>query len=234
MVRDLSGAVIAVVGAGGGLGGPIVSSLSRHGAQLVLAGRNTDRLRALGIPGAEVVQVDLRDSMSGQRIAVAAKSRHDRLDGLVNAAGVVAFGPLEDLDDELIEELFLTNVLGPLWLIRRVLPMLRESCGFVANISAVVAEQPLPNLAVYSATKAALTAADKSLARELRRVGVHVCDARPPHTETGLATRPIAGEAPRLPVGLDPQVVAERIVQGIENGESEIPASAFAAVVEPG
>lgn len=80
------------------------------------------------------------------------------------------------------------------------------------NVSAVVAEQPAANLAAYSATKAALTAADRSLARELRRLGIHVCDARPPHNETSLAQRHLVGTAPALQTGLSPDLVAERLI----------------------
>jgi len=91
----------------------------------------------------------------------------------------------------------------------------------------IVAEQPLPGMAVYAATKSALTAADAALVRELRRVKVRVIDARPPHSETGLATRPIVGIAPVLPRGLAAAAVAERIVHGIEAGETAIPSTAF-------
>jgi cyclic-di-GMP-binding biofilm dispersal mediator protein len=79
----------------------------------------------------------------------------------------------------------------------------------------------------YAAAKAALSAADAALVRELRRMKVSVIDVRPPHTETGLATRPIAGEAPRLPQGLEPQTVARRIVQAIEDGQLDVPAEDF-------
>ena len=139
----------------------------------------------------------------------------------------MAFGSLADTDDEVIEDLFLTNVLGPLWLMRAAIPPLTESRGFIANISAVVAEQPLAGMAAYAASKAALTAADRALARELRAAGISVTDARPPHTETGLAERPIAGTAPRLKEGLQPDVVARRIVAAVIAGEREIPADAF-------
>lgn len=52
-------------------------------------------------------------------------------------------------------------------------------------------------------------------------------DVRPPHTETGLADRAIAGTAPRLPTGLDPDAVAARIVQAIVDGETDLPSEAF-------
>jgi len=224
--RDLDGAVVAVVGAGGGLGAPIARLLASKGAHLVLAGPHPERIE--GVPGATVVPIDLRDSTAGDVLVAEALERHGRLDGLVNAAGVVAFGPLVDTDDIVIEELFLTNVVGPLWLLRRVIPLLASSKGFVVNLSAVLAEQPLPGMVAYGATKAALTSVDLALGRELRRAGIQVCDVRPPHTETGLAGRPIGGAAPRLPEGLDPAVVAERIVSAIESGEGEIPADRFA------
>jgi NAD(P)-dependent dehydrogenase (short-subunit alcohol dehydrogenase family) len=63
------------------------------------------------------------------------------LDGLVNAAGVVAFGSLADHDDDTIEELFLTNAMGPLWLVRGVLRLMHVSEGFVVQLSAAVAER---------------------------------------------------------------------------------------------
>lgn len=161
-------------------------------------------------------------------MVAAATEHHGGLDGLVNAAGVVAFGPLLDTDDAVIEELFLTNALGPLFLLRRVVPALAQRRGFVAQVSAVVAEQPLPGMAAYAASKAALTAADKALTRELRRSGVDVIDIRPPHTETGLASRPIAGAAPSLPQGLDPDTVASTILDAIEAGRSELASTDFA------
>jgi len=239
--RELNGAVVAVVGAGGVLGAAISRRLAQRGATVVLAGRTADPLEAAAnadglLADATRVVCDVRDPAAGDALVSASLSAHGRLDGLVLAHGVVAFGDLVDTDDETIEELFLTNVVGPLWLLRRVAPVLGaggadgDGAGngaFVVNLSAVVAEQPLGGMAAYSASKAALTAADLALARELRRRGITVCDVRPPHTETGLATRPLAGTAPRLPQGLDPEVVATRVLAAIEAGEREVPAASF-------
>ena len=224
--RSLDGASVVVVGASGGLGRHIARQLADCGARLTLAARDRKALESLGFD-APVVAADIRDAESGAAIVEAALSARGRIDGLVNAAGVVAFGSLADTGDEVIEDLFLTNVLGPLWLMRAAIPALTESRGFIANISAVVAEQPLAGMAAYAASKAALTAADRALTRELRAAGITVTDARPPHTETGLADRPIAGTAPRLREGLQPEVVAARIIAAIRAGEREIPAEAF-------
>lgn len=223
--RDLDGARVAVVGATGALGSLVAAELERRGARLLVVGRDEDRLAALGT-GVPVV-ADLGDATAGDAVAAAARAHLGGLDGLVNAAGVVAFGTLVDTPDEVVEELFLTNVVGPLFLLRRVLPLLEESQGFVAQLSAVVAERPMPGMAAYSASKAALSAVDAALRTELRRSRVTVVDVRPPHTETGLAGRPLSGTAPRLPQGLAADDVARRIVDAIASGEVELPAEAF-------
>jgi len=222
---EISGASILVTGASGGLGSAICRNLAARGARLTLVARDRQRLVTAGLDG-EIVPADIRDP--GQcRVAVdAAVRRYGSLDGVVNAAGVVAFGPLEELRDEVLGELFATNVFGPVFLARASLAHLTPG-GFLANVSAVVAETPMGNMAAYSASKAALTALDTALTRELRRRRVLVVDVRPPHTETGLHRRPIAGNSPALPVGLEPVGVAARIVTAIADGERDVPSSAF-------
>ncbi len=82
-------------------------------------------------------------------------------------------------------------------------------------------------MAADSASKSALAAWGKATERELRRAGIRVFDARPAHTETGLVTRALEGSAPKLAAGLDPAAVARRIVAGIDDGERDLPSSAF-------
>ncbi len=220
MARRLDGAVVAVVGSTGGLGRAIAERLTATGAVVVGASRTVDEHAG--------VRLDVRDAAAGDHLVAVARERHGRLDGVVVASGAVAFGVLADTDDVVAEELMLVNALGPLWLARRSLPSLAEHGGFFAAISGVVAETPQAGMAAYSMSKAALSAGLTAIRREFRRNGVAVLDARPPHTETGLATRPIAGTAPRFPEGLAPSSVADRIVAGIEADEAEIPAAAFA------
>jgi cyclic-di-GMP-binding biofilm dispersal mediator protein len=215
-VRELGGSVVVVVGATGALGSLIATQLRDRGAVVLGAGRH----------GPDVV-CDLRDVDAGHAVVRGALGTQGRLDGVVNAAGIVAFGDLVGTDPVVVEELFLVNALGPLWLARAVLPSLAERRGFFANISGVVAEQSLANMVPYCASKAAVSHAMPGLRREARRSGVHVLDARPPHTETGLAGRAIAGTAPTFPQGLDPAAVARRIVEAIVADEAELASDAF-------
>jgi cyclic-di-GMP-binding biofilm dispersal mediator protein len=97
-----------------------------------------------------------------------------------------------------------------------------EEGGVILGISAVVAEKPQPNMATYSAAKAATAALFSAVRTEARRRKVRVVDVRPPHTETGLATRAIAGDPPKLPTGLDPDAVATRIVEALLSDETEL------------
>jgi short-subunit dehydrogenase len=216
----LSEAVVVVVGATGGLGAAICDELLDRGVVVLGASRH----------GPDI-HMDLRDSRAGDAVVRAALGTQGRLDGVVNAAGIVAFGDLMDTDDVTIEELFLTNAMGPLWLARRVLPALAQTKGFFANITGVVAEESLPGLVPYSASKAALSHAMPGLRREARRMGVHIADLRPPLVATDLGSRAISGSAPSAngDLGLDPDAVARRIVDAIEHDEADVPATEFSA-----
>ncbi|MGV8968261.1 MAG: SDR family NAD(P)-dependent oxidoreductase [Cellulomonas sp.] len=227
-VHDLS---ILVAGASGGLGSTISRLLSRAGARLTLLGRDRERLEGLGL-GAALVVGDLRQPETAEQAVAAAVAAHGRLDGLVVASGVVAFGPVSELADEVLVDLFALNTLAPIRLLRAALPALTDSATagrapFVVHLSAIVAEQPAAGMAAYSASKGALTAFDAAAGRELRRAGIRLIDARPPHTETGLAGRPIAGTAPRLAQGLDPNDVAERVLAAVVGDERDLPSGAF-------
>ncbi|WP_432521296.1 SDR family NAD(P)-dependent oxidoreductase [Kineococcus sp. SYSU DK006] len=227
-MTDLDGAAVLLTGAGGGLGRPIARRLAAAGARLVVSGRDAARLEGLGHP----VLADLRLPGEPERLVEEAVAHLGRLDGLVHAAGVVAFGPAGEADDDLLDELFLADAIGPVRLLRAAVPhLLRAQAqrpgAFAAVLSAVVAERPQPGMAAYSAAKAALSAFTRALAGEVRREGVRVLDVRPPHTETGLAGRPVAGSAPRLPRGLEPDAVAERVVAALAGGERELPSTAF-------
>jgi cyclic-di-GMP-binding biofilm dispersal mediator protein len=221
----LDGAVVLVVGAGGGIGSRVSALLSDAGATV---------LRATRVPDSRVdsFAADLRQEGAAAELIAAAASAKGRLDGLVIAAGVVAFGPLSELADDTLDTLFAVNALAPARLVREAVPYLAASASagrepFIVTLSGIVAESPTAGLAAYSASKAALAALAAASSRELRRSGIRMLDARPGHTETGLAARPIAGVAPAFPPGLHPDAVAARIVRAIADGERDLPSSAF-------
>lgn len=230
-MTHLDDSAILVLGASGGLGREISRLLAAAGARLVLSGRDQAKLEALSIPGT-VLAADLTDPEAIAALVAEAISVNGRLDGIVNASGVVAFGPATEVSDETLSELFALNTLAPIRVLRAARAALGESAEqgrdpFVVTLSGVVSESPTANLAAYSASKAALAAFGQAAGRELRRSGIRILDARPGHTETELSTHPIQGSAPRLPAGYSPVVVAQRVVDAIINGERDLASTSF-------
>lgn len=222
MAREVAGKKIVIVGATGVLGSQIASQLLTEGAEVSAIIRDASLLKLPSDIPHLVADITDTAALSAALGALAP------FDGLINAAGVVAFGNVAELDDETLDSLFAINAIAPIVMLRESTKHISEG-GFFANLTAVVAQQPMAGMAAYSASKAAIWGAMIGAARELRRQQVDVIDIRPPHTETGLATRPLAGVAPKLPVGLEPAFVAARIIRAIKNGERDLPVEAFSA-----
>jgi short-subunit dehydrogenase len=219
---DLNGARILVVGATGVLGGVLVRRLADGGARLVLTGRREAALRALADEvGAYVRTLDVVDVEACANAVQEASEQLGGLDGLVVASGVAAFGAAQDEEDAVVEELFAVNTFGPMALVRAALPLLAPGSSILV-ISAVLADVPTAGMASYSASKSAISAYLKAVRREARRHKISVLDARPPHMETGLADRPLAGKAPRMAQGADVDSVVDLMVEGMLAGRAEL------------
>ena len=212
--------VALVAGGTGGIGSRVAALLESRGAKVTTVSRSTG--------GDNHIAADLRSPAAAGDAVEEVVSRHGRLDIVVNAVGVVAFGDAVATSVDTVEEVFLTNTFAHVFLCQAALPVMGKG-GVIVAVSGVVAEQNLPGMSVYGASKAAVRSFDEAFAREARRAGIRVIDARPPHTETGLATRAVAGTAPRFPQGLSPDTVASRIVAAIADGETDLPSSAFTA-----
>jgi short-subunit dehydrogenase len=134
---------------------------------------------------------------------------------------VAAFGPGDGEDDAVTEHLLTVNTKAPMALVRAALPRF-DGAGTVAVLSAILADYPTAGMAAYTASKAGLSAWLTALRPEQRRRGVTVFDVRPPHIETGLAERAIAGTAPSMKAGATADEVVGLIVDGIRTGRREL------------
>ena len=211
--------IALVAGGTGGLGTLLASDLRSRGCIVTTVSRSHSSDTAH-------ISADLRSPEAISAVMNTIVERHGALDIVINAMGVVAFGPLDITSIDTIEELFLTNTFAHIFLMKEALKCTRQGSVLV-GISGVIAEQNLPGMSVYGSSKAAVRSFNEALTREARRSGVRVIDARPPHTETGLSSRAIAGDPPKMPVGLDPMKVAQRIVQAIADGETDLPSTVF-------
>jgi short-subunit dehydrogenase len=230
----VNGASILIVGATGGVGSELARALSSRGAKLTLGSRHQDRLSALGVSGASALG-DITQSGVPESYVQSALDAYGQLDGVIYAAGAVAFGPIGEYSDEVMDALWRVNTRAWMSTLRAATPDLAASHGrggspFAVSLSGVVAESPTAGMAPYSAVKSALHAYGAAAGRELRRQGVRLIDARPGHTETELSKHPLAGTAPAFPAGLSPRAVANRIVEAIEGDEKDLPSSSFAGL----
>ena len=214
-----------VAGATGVLGRALAEGLHEQGARVVAAGRDPDRLaevaRALGTSGRHLDVVDADSCAAAVRGAV---DELGGLDLLVVATGAAGFGRAVELEEAVAEELFAVNTLGPMALVRAAAPYLtqaRDGEGTVAVLSAVLADLPTAGMADHSAAKAALATWLQVLRREERR-SFRVLDARPPHLDTGLDTRALAGEPPRLPAPMPHERVVGAILEAIGGDATEV------------
>ena len=212
-----------VAGATGVLGGAVARALHREGARVALAGRDTGKLAALAdaLDGAPTATLDALDLDRCAAVVGEAADALGGLDLLVVAIGVAAFGPGEGTDDAITEHLFAVNTMAPMALVRAALPRI-EKGGAVAVLSAILADYPTAGMAAYSASKAGLSAWLTALRPEQRRRGVAVFDIRPPHIETGLADRAIAGQAPPMKAGATVDEAVGLIVEGIRKGSRDL------------
>lgn len=180
------------------------------------------------------VALDLNDEASIESAFSTALAEAGHFDVLVNNAGAGVFGPLEAFsNDEFLAQLT-TLLIGPLQLIRRVLPSMRaRNAGLIVNVSSLAGELPIPFLSPYSLSKAALSAMSEGLNLELTHTGVRVVDVRPGDfaTQFHLATRRVGAlqeaYAPNIErawsavdhnmsVAPDPQQVADVLVKIVE------------------
>jgi NAD(P)-dependent dehydrogenase (short-subunit alcohol dehydrogenase family) len=178
---SLAGRTVVVTGASSGIGVGIARWLGRSGARLVLVGRDAERLDACGGAVREsgaacaLVEADLVDPATPDRVVQATLEAFGSLDGLVNNAGIFTYKPLAETPPEELDELYRVNVRAPYALVRAAAPHLPER-GSVVFVSSNLAQVALPHTAAYAATKGAVDALARSLAVELapRRIRVNV------------------------------------------------------------
>ena len=227
-MSTLDNKTILVLGATGGIGKSLCSALSDAGAKVIGTTTKPENLERLASYTAGQRLLDLSDPGSVASFLDDIESDEVQLDGIIVAAGVVAFGNAIDSPAAGFDRLMSINATGPIHVLSALAPIVgRSGDGFVVTLSGMIAETPMAGLSAYSASKAALHAFSVAAGREFRRLGVRFIDARPGHTESGLATRAVFGEAPNFGAGLTTDAVAARIVAAIVNDEKDLPSAAF-------
>ncbi len=177
---ELSGKAVVVIGATGAFGGLMARSLRARGAEVRLVVRRPDAL-ASDLSDLPVAVADIRTRREvASALAEVALGRS--LDGIVNCAGVVAFGRVGELSEEVASELMGGNSLGVLNVTSLASSHLSPG-GFLVSFTGVAADMPVIGMDAYCASKAAAKMAMAVAARELRREKIRVIDVRAPHSQ---------------------------------------------------
>lgn len=160
---------ILITGCSSGFGLATAQTFLARGWEVVATMRTPRQDLLTAHDKLQVLTLDVTDALS---IADAVEAAGP-IDALVNNAGVGMLNVLEGAEIDKIHELFETNVFGAIAMTKAVLPQMRiRGSGVIVNVSSIVTMKPLPALAVYSASKAALNAFTESLALEAGQFGV--------------------------------------------------------------
>ena len=238
---SFAGKVVIITGGSRGLGLAIARHLAKEGARLALLARDENELaRActqLHELGGEALAVpcDLLDR--GQSLG-AIKTVFDHfgaLDVLINNAGIIEVGPLENMRRHDFEKSMQLHFWAPFNLIRQVIPhMRRAGGGRIVNISSIGGKVAVPHLAPYSASKFALVGLSDAFRAELARDGIHITTVTPGMMRTGSQVNAtFKGDhgaeftwfslSTALPfAAVDAERAAEKIVAACRRGQSSL------------
>jgi NAD(P)-dependent dehydrogenase (short-subunit alcohol dehydrogenase family) len=175
------GRVAVVIGGTGVLGGTLCEGLAQAGACVVVAGRSAERgearvaaIKKLG-GQASFVAVDAADRESVESLLAATFKQHERVDALVNCAGVNSSTPYFDISDEEFRRIIDTNLLSTHIACQVFGRHMKDADGgAILNVGSVTSDRPLSRVFIYSASKAAVLSLTRNVARELGPHGVRV------------------------------------------------------------
>jgi clavulanate-9-aldehyde reducatase len=194
MAIDLSNQVVAVTGASSGIGEATALGCARAGAHVALAARRADRIDALAErivrEGGRAVAVpaDVGDEAQARAFVERAHSELGRLDVLVNNAGVMLLGAIENAPTEEWRRMIHVNIFGVLYCTHAALPLMRDQgSGHIVNVSSVAGRVARAGSGVYNLTKFCVGAFSESLRQEAVGLGVRVTLVEPGAVATELA-----------------------------------------------
>lgn len=194
MVKQLTGRVALVTGASSGIGEATAIGLAEAGADVAISARRTGRLealkakiealgvKALALPG------DVADEAAATAMVEKTVAHFGKIDILVNAAGIMHMGTVEDTDLAAFRRVMDVNLTGTIYTCKAAIgPMKARGRGDIINISSQAGRKTGPMVGAYAASKHALNAISDSLRQEVGGNGIRVCVLMPGATSTEVA-----------------------------------------------
>ena len=223
---------VLITGGSGGVGSALTKRLADDGWQVLATARDPRAIEPRD--GVVAVALDLTDEAS---IAAAAATVHEHtgdhgLDGLVNNAGVIVQGPLEEVPAVELRRQFDVNVLGQMAITQQVLPMLRTARGRIVNVGAPTGRVAIPLMGPIGASKAAFHSLNDALRMELRHQGIAVSLVVPGALETEIFAKAAAAAQAAGPASAEAERVYAPVVKAATERMADMKPKPVAATVE--
>jgi NAD(P)-dependent dehydrogenase (short-subunit alcohol dehydrogenase family) len=180
--KQFSGKVALVTGATSGIGQACATAFAQAGAKVVCVGRKAGALKEIEETiGAEVltIEADLAETQAAARVVARALEVFGGIDVLVNAAGHISNGTIENTSLTAWDDMMNVNVRAPFQLMQQALPSLIERRGNIVNVSSVTGLRAFPGVLAYCVSKAALDQLTRCASLELAAKGVRVNAVNP-------------------------------------------------------
>lgn len=177
---------VFITGASSGIGKAIGEHLTAKGYKVFGTSRNPERISGLPFT---LVKMDVNDVDSIESAIDEVISKAQKIDVLINNAGVGITGPIEETPEEEMKKAFDTNLFGPINVIKAVLPYMRnQGEGRILNITSIAGYMGLPYRGIYSATKAAFEITMEAMRMEILQFGIKMSNVAPGDFATNIAS----------------------------------------------
>lgn len=190
-MAKLRGRIALITGGTSGIGAATAKLFQQEGATVIVTGSNPDTLKSARceLSGIEVVASDSGNVSATEILVDGVKTKHGRIDVLFVNAGIVAFAPIEMVDEKSFDAQFAVNVRGPYFLLKSAASIMADG-GSIILTASIADVKGGANMSEYAATKAALRSFGRTFAGELAPRGIRVNTISPGPVET-----PIFGKA---------------------------------------
>ena len=180
-----------ITGCSTGFGRELAKHVLERGYRTVVTARNPDKVNDLAAKGeALVLRLDVTDKGQIDMAIKAAEDKFDRIDVLVNNAGIGYFAAVEESEEDQVRRMFEINVFGLSRMIHATLPGMRKRHkGFIVNFSSIAGLCSFPSLGYYNATKFAVEGLSGALWQEVEPLGIKVMLVEPSGFRTDWAGR---------------------------------------------
>lgn len=177
--------VILITGGSSGIGKSIGEYLTEKGYKVYGTSRNPKNYTTSKFP---LVALDVKDTSTIQSAVNEVITKEQKIDVLINNAGVGITGPIEEIPETEIKNHFETNFYGPMRVINTVLPQMRtQKSGLVINVTSIAGYMGLPFRGIYSAGKGALNIVTEAYRMELKDFNINMCTLAPGDYATNIA-----------------------------------------------